>query len=148
MRDTSLSGWWENGQHVLPLRVYYADTDAGGVVYHSRFLDFAERGRTEMIRSLEIDWPPAPGELSYVVRACELDYKHSARLDDLLLIRSKVVSLGGASFRIGQEVCRGEVTLVKIAITLVCVRELGHPIRMPERLRERMSALLSDEAKE
>ena len=145
MTEFRLSGWWEGKTHHYPLRVYYADTDAAGVVYHGTYLDFAERARTEMMRLLasEPTWRPGDRRSAFVVRACEIDYKRSAMLDDLLTVRSCVVALGGASFRIGQEIWRDHALLVRLGLTLVCVRDVGRPVRIPAGLREKMTGLLS-----
>jgi acyl-CoA thioester hydrolase len=136
MSEADLSGWWQDGRHHFRLRVYYADTDAGGIVYHGTYLDFAERARTEMMRLLAVEGLEA---LTFVVRACEIDYRRSGRLDDLLLVRTQLVEMGGASFRIEQEVCRGDDILVHLGLTLVCVRTIGQATRIPGPLRERMS---------
>jgi acyl-CoA thioester hydrolase len=144
MNEQSLSGWWADQVHHYPLRVYYADTDAAGVVYHGTYLDFAERARTEMMRLIGLgqEWPPSGDRLAFVVRACDIDYRRSARLDDLLMIRSHLVSMSGASFRIEQDVCRDGEVLVRLGLTLVCIREVGHATRIPEALRERMNNFL------
>lgn len=144
MIDANLSGWWEGKIHHFPMRVYYADTDAGGVVYHASYLDFAERARTEMIRSLNPATPPASYAVAFVVRACEIDYKRSVTLDALLVVRSKLVALGGASFRVQQDVCEGDNIMVRLGITLVAVREIGHATRVPDRLREKFAAFLNE----
>jgi acyl-CoA thioester hydrolase len=140
----NLSGYWSDRVHHLPLRVYYADTDAAGLVYHGTYLDYAERARTEMLRLVGLgpDWPPKGDSLAFVVRACEIDYRRSAVLDDLLTVRTTLVSLSGASFLIEQDVCRDGLVLVRLKLTLVCIREVGHATRIPGPLRERMNNLL------
>ncbi len=130
------SGW-----HRLPLRVIYADTDAGGVVYHANYLNFAERARTEMLRAVGI----VPQKLYdedgtlFVVRSAEIDYRGPARLDDALEVRSRVVKFGGASLEIEQQVLRWEHTdsrhLVTILVRLVCVDPQFNPQRVPDKVR-------------
>jgi len=144
MNDKPLSGWWADQVHTLPIRVYYADTDAAGVVYHGIYLDFAERARTEMMRLIGLgpDWPPNDESVTFVVRACEIDYRRSALLDDLLTVRSRLVEMSGASFRVEQDVCREDEVLVRMVITLVCIRGVGQATRIPGPLRERMSNYL------
>jgi acyl-CoA thioester hydrolase len=144
MSETNLSGHWADQVHHLPLRVYYADTDAAGVVYHGVYLDFAERARTEMMRLIGLgpDWPPNGETVTFVVRACQIDYKRSALLDDLLTVRSRLVEMTGASFRVEQEVCRDGEVLVWLGLTLVCIRGVGQATRIPGPLRERMSNYL------
>ncbi len=130
------SGW-----HRLPLRVIYADTDAGGVVYHANYLNFAERARTEMLRAVGI----VPQKLYdedgtlFVVRSAEIDYRGPARLDDALEVRSRVIKFGGASLEIEQHVLRWEHTdsrhLVTILVRLVCVDPQFNPQRVPDTVR-------------
>jgi acyl-CoA thioester hydrolase len=140
----ALSGHWEDKVHLYPLRVYYADTDAGRVVYHARYLDFAERARTEMMRMIDLghSYRTAGDGYLFVIRAAEIDYRRSAVLDDLLTVRTRLLELGGASFRIEQQIWRNETVLAVLTITLVCVREIGHPTRIPDGLREKMAVLI------
>jgi acyl-CoA thioester hydrolase len=144
MSDIPVSGWWDGKAHLYPFRVYYADTDAGRVVYHARYLDFAERARTEMMRLIDGNQTyRGNGEgLAFLVRAAEIDYRAPARLDDVLAVRSRAVKLGGASFCLEQEVRRDDIVLAIVLITLVCVSEIGHPTRIPDALREKLAGLI------
>jgi acyl-CoA thioester hydrolase len=144
MSDIPVSGWWDGVTHLYPLRVYYADTDAGGVVYHARYLDFAERARTEMMRLVDGNQTyRGNGEgIAFLVRAAEIDYRAPGRLDDLLAVRTRAVHMGGASFRLEQQIWRGDIVLAIVLITLVCVSEIGHPTRIPETLREKLAGLI------
>jgi len=144
MSEQSLTGWWAERQHHYPIRVYYADTDAAGVVYHATYLAYAERARTEMMRLIGLgpEWPPRNESVMIVVRACEIDYRRSALLDDVLTVKSSLRSLRGASFRVEQDICRGGEVLVRLGVTLVCTRGIGHATRIPEDLRERMNNYL------
>jgi len=146
MFDQPASGWWDGKEHLFPIRVYYADTDAGRVVYHARFLDFAERARTEMMRSVDCGrYYRTDGEgLLIVVRAAEIDYRKSAGLDDVLTVRTRLLRIGGASFALEQQVWRQDDMLAVLKITLVCVKAMGHPTRIPDGLREKLAGLLSD----
>ena len=123
--------------HVYPVRVYYEDTDAGGVVYHSNYLHFAERARTELLRSRGIDHATLlAGEgLAFAVRRCEAEYLKPARLDDVLEIRTRCLKATGASFWLEQLVQRMDETLVNIKLRLICVRVNGRPGRLPLMLR-------------
>ncbi len=131
-----------DGWHRLPLRVIYADTDAGGVVYHANYLNFAERARTEMLRAVGI----VPQKLYdedgtlFVVRSAEIDYRAPARLDDALEVRSQIRRIGGASLEIEQQVWRWEHTdsrhLVTILVRLVCVDPQFSPQRVPDKVRD------------
>ena len=144
MSEMPISGWWDGVEHLFSIRVYYADTDAGQVVYHARYLDFAERARTEMMRTIDTDRIyRTDGEgLLFVVRAAEIDYRKPAVLDDVLTVRTRLLRIGGASFGIEQQIWRRDEVLAVLTITLVCVRAMGHPTRIPEALREKLAGLI------
>ncbi len=120
-------------------RVYYSDTDAGGIVYHSRYLDFTEHARTELLRTLGIDQSEALKEASqaFVVRSLSIDYAIPAILDDLLTIESQVLKCGRFSMLIEQRITRGDTTLA-VQETKVGHVDLktGRPLPVPERVRE------------
>jgi acyl-CoA thioester hydrolase len=93
-------GSFDAGWHVLPLRVYYEDTDAGGVVYHGRYLGFAERGRTEMMRAIGFDMGAIVASgVAIAVRHCAVDYRGPARLDDAIEVATRVTALAAAACR-------------------------------------------------
>jgi acyl-CoA thioester hydrolase len=140
---TSGSGVLENGVHVFPVRVYYEDTDAGGVVYHANYLRFAERARTEMMRLLGMEHSAllAREGLLFTVRRCEADYRAPARLDDRLEVRSRIVEAGGASLDVEQVVARAGTDLVRLLLRLACVTREGRPARLPNALRTALKRL-------
>jgi len=121
----------------MELRVYYEDTDAGGVVYHARYLHFFERARTEFMR----DQGVSVGELHnmgsvFPVVRLEIDYRAPAVLDDLLRVETEVLEVGKSSFTLGQQVVRaldGKL-LVDGKVTLVCVGPGMKAKRLPENL--------------
>lgn len=123
----------------MNIRVYYEDTDAGGVVYHGRYLGFLERGRTEFLRDMghSIGSLHDDGIIFPVVRV-EIDYKSPARLDDLLTVETTIASVGRTSFVMEQRVLRShDKQLVCAAkVTLVCVDERMKPKRLPEVIRK------------
>lgn len=127
--------------HVFPVRVYYEDTDAGGVVYHSNYLRFAERARTELLRDHGIDHTRILSEsgLIFAVRRCEAEYVKPARLDDALEIRTRCIEATGASFWLEQLVQRAGETLVEMKLRLVCLTRDGRPARLPETLRSMLN---------
>lgn len=124
--------------HEIPIRVYYEDTDAGGIVYHANYLRFAERGRTELFRAAGIDCSALARErgLSFVVVAADVQYRAPARLDDLLTMRSRLIRLGGASMEIQQDVLKDSQMLVEMKVTVVCIDRGFKAARLPEELRE------------
>jgi acyl-CoA thioester hydrolase len=128
-----ISGRIRNGVHVLPVRVYYEDTDAGGVVYHARYVSFCERARSDCLRLLGIHQARLP-DLFFVVRRMTCDFLKPARLDDLLEIETRFIELGGARVEIGQQVMLNGNTLFRAHVTVVLVDGRGRPRRLPEKM--------------
>ena len=133
----------EDDIHVFPLRVYYEDTDAAGIVYYANYLKFAERARTEMMRQLGSahGYLSAEHGLAFVVRRCAVDYRRPARLDDSLEIHTRLLKIGGASFEAAQAVKRCDVDLARVEIRLACIDRRGRPSRLPAVLRRRFESL-------
>jgi acyl-CoA thioester hydrolase len=128
--------------HVWPVRVYYEDTDAAGVVYYANYLKFVERARIEMLRESGIDHSRLRADygLAFAVRDCAIDYIRPACLDDSLEVHTRVLEMSGATIRIEQAVRRGGEALVRITMRIVCLREDGRPARLPTPLREVIGA--------
>ncbi|MGB9152431.1 MAG: YbgC/FadM family acyl-CoA thioesterase [Alphaproteobacteria bacterium] len=124
--------------HHLAARVYYDDTDAGGVVYHANYLRFAERGRCEFLRSLGYDnnWMHKEFGLLLVARHVEIDYRASAVLDDLLDISTEIAEIGNSSMKVKHVVSCKDKVLAEIIITLVAVSGIGKASRIPPQLRQ------------
>lgn len=148
-RGTSPSGWFEGGAHVLPVRVYYEDTDAAGIVYYANYLRFAERARTELMRCLGAEHGPLMDEagIAFVVRSCSADYLLPARLDDTLVVRTQIREVRGASMRADQTVARcdtagDETELVRMHIRLACMDGNLRPARLPGEVRGSLEDLI------
>ena len=133
MDEPPYSGRFEAGAHLFALRVYFEDTDAGGVVYHANYLRFMERARSDMMRLAGVDQRGAMerGEGAYVVAEASLRYKASARLDDDLLVTSRIGKMRGALCAVHQRVMRGTETLVEADISVALVGPDGRPKRQP-----------------
>ena len=128
--------------HTLTLRVYYEDTDFGGVVYYANYLKFIERGRTEALRELGVDQVALKAAgLVFVVRRVAADWLRPARFDDLLEVLTEVTEVGGASVRMVQEVRRDGAALFRAAVQIACMDEAGRPRRLPPEVRTRLLAL-------
>jgi acyl-CoA thioester hydrolase len=132
----------DGGQrHILPVRVYFEDTDAGGVVYHASFVRFAERGRTDFLRLLGtdarrlIDGSDSREPAAFVVRRMTFDFFRPSRMDDLLEVETRVKELGGASVTLIQTVTRDSLRLVEAEVTVVLVSISGKPLRLSEAVR-------------
>ena len=123
------------------LRVYFQDTDAGGMVYHANYLNFAERGRTEALREMGIphsEMVRQHGTL-FVVRRVNIDYQRPARLDEELRVETRVIRVGGASATLRQEIRRDSDSLVVLELGLACARlSDGKAARMPELWRTKL----------
>jgi acyl-CoA thioester hydrolase len=133
-----------DGVHRYGLRIYFEDTDAGGLVYHANYLRFAERARTEALRAMGLPHSEMMLQhgMIFVVRRAELDYQRPARLDDWLTIETASVSVGGASVRLRQRVKRDEETLAVVDLTLVSLRlQTGRAERMPAAWRVALTAM-------
>jgi acyl-CoA thioester hydrolase len=124
--------------HHFPIRIYYEDTDAGSVVYYANYLKFAERARTEMVREQGHNWPDVlcAQNIYFVARHVEADYLASARLDDLLDVKTEFTGMGAASLTAKQSIMRGDTLLAEIKTVLVCVTPAGKPVRIPPQLRQ------------
>jgi len=135
-----LAGRIEGEIHVLPVRVYFEDTDFTGLVYHANFLKFCERGRSDFIRTLGIDHSslanPKEGEPAvFVVRRIEIDYLKPARIDEVLEVVTSCAEIGGATLVLSQEVRRDGVALARLKVSVVLVSEAGKPQRLGQLVR-------------
>ncbi len=122
-----------------PVRVYYQDTDAGGVVYHTNYVNFMERARTEWLRSFGHSNAGLMKELGvmFVVRSIRIDYLKPALLDDMLEVTAHLTKVGRNQMTLAQEVRRGEELLTQADVHLVCVgKESFKPVSVPEMLRK------------
>ena len=126
--------------HTYRLRVYFEDTDAGGMVYYANYLKFAERARTEMLRAAGVSHAEMIGHdgLMLVVRRCAVDFMKSARLDDDLEIETRVVEIGGASVELDQRIRRGTEQLVTLEVLIACINTAGRATRLPDNLKDAM----------
>lgn len=127
--------------HTFPIRVYYEDTDAGGVVYHANHLKFIERARSEWVRDLGVDQKALKAaERVFFVRRMEIDYLRSAFYDDLLEVTTRVEALGGSSATLRQEIARDGETIFAARVVIVFATTAGQPVRLPEDFRARVGA--------
>lgn len=131
-----VSGLFQGSVHVLPVRVYFEDTDAGGVVYHARYVAFCERGRSDCLRLLGISHT-ALDALSFVVRHLACDFLKPARLDDLLEVETRFVDMTGARLQLDQRISRGGALLFQAAVTVALVDRQGRPKRFPKEITAR-----------
>lgn len=117
-----------------PVRVYWEDTDAGGVVYHASYVRFLERGRSEWLRALGIHQQTLAKDrdLLFAIRAMQLDFLRAARLDDELIVRTVLSQRRGASLVFQQEIRRGDETLLRAEVRAVCLSASAfRPLPLP-----------------
>ena len=131
------------------LKVYYEDTDAGGVVYYANYLKFLERARTEALVTLGLSNKQVREDFGalIIVKSCNIEYKISAHLEDELSIRSFIKSITKTSFIMNQFISRGEDLVVEAKIHLVFINEKGKPIKIPENLFEDFKPYFCDSIK-
>ena len=124
----------ENFNHTV--KVYYEDTDSGGVVYYANYLKFLERARTEALVSLGFSNKKIKDEFGalIIVKSCNIEYKKSAHLEDELNIRSFVKSITKTSFFMNQFITKGDETIVEAQVHLVFINQKGKPIKIPDTL--------------
>lgn len=143
------ASWFEGDTHVLAVRVYYEDTDAGGVVYYANYLKYAERARSAMLRLggwengrlTRGEYPGQAEGVMFVMRAFAVEYRRAAVLDDLLTVRTKVKRIKGATLEMAQTVMRDGEILVEAEAKLACVSAATlKPARIPEPLRADLAA--------
>ncbi len=125
--------------HTFAIRVYYEDTDMGGVVYHANYLRYIERARSDWVRGLGNDQNAMRGDgIVWVVRRIEADYLAAARFDDELQVETAVSGISGVRVVLDQVVRRGDTILFRAHVTLACMNEQGRPVRLPAEIRALM----------
>ena len=127
------------------IKVYYEDTDAGGVVYYANYLKFLERARSEALSEVGLSNLKIKKDYGalIVVKSCNIDFNKSAHLEDKLEINSFVTSFSKTSFTMSQSIYRKKDNIVKSKVHLVFVNEKSKPIKIPERILKRLKPFLS-----
>lgn len=139
--------------HTSQYRVYYEDTDAGGIMYHGNYINFCERGRSDMLRELGMPCSQIAQDLKmgFVVRHLEAEYLRMVLLDDLLNVETSLKSIKNSSFIMKQVIYKLEndqkIAVFSMDVTLVCIDIKGKPLRTPEVLREKFKDYLREEEK-
>lgn len=139
MHATKIFNW--------PVRVYYEDTDAGGVVYHSNYLNFMERARTEWLRALGFEQPQVKTDLGViiVVHSLAVEFKSPAYFNDMLDVHCKLTKIGRGSIEMEQRILRAHHLLIKAQVKLAFVNaETFRPLGIPEEIKAAMLPRLAD----
>ncbi len=137
----------ENFFHTL--KVYYEDTDAGGVVYYANYLKFLERARTESLHLIVYSNQKVKKDFGslIIVKACNIEYKKTASLEDQLTIRSFVKSITKTSFFMNQIITKGDETIAEAQVHLVFVNDLGKPVKIPDEVYSKFKPYFCDTIK-
>jgi acyl-CoA thioester hydrolase len=123
-------------KHRFPVRVYYEDTDMGGIVYHANYLRFIERARSDWVRRLGNDQNAMrDAGIVWVVRRIEAEYLSTAKFEDELIIETEMTAVSGARLTMVQKVLRGDVPVFAATVTAVCMNAAGKPVRLPAEIR-------------
>ncbi|MEM8539457.1 MAG: YbgC/FadM family acyl-CoA thioesterase [Pseudomonadota bacterium] len=148
--DVALAGGINGKTHRLIARVYFADTDFSGAVYHARYLEFLERGRSDLLRCIDVHHTELlsaeNGPLFWVVRRMEVNFNASARIDDILRIETKVAFVGGARCQMAQQILRDDDVLIDAEVTAALINEAGKPRRFLPDWKEKFQSLVDDTA--
>ncbi|MGD9739201.1 MAG: tol-pal system-associated acyl-CoA thioesterase [Bauldia sp.] len=138
-----LAGRLDGSGHVLPIRVYFEDTDFSGAVYHASYLRFLERGRSDFLRLIGVHHRPLAEEgLVFAVRHLAISFERAARIDDVLEVRTGVADLGGARVVLRQAIQRDGDLVTSAEVTVALLSADGRPKRFPATLRQLLSSRL------
>ena len=131
------------------IKVYYEDTDAGGIVYYANYLKYLERARTEALFSIGFSNKKILDQFNslIIVKSCNIEYKKSANLEDELKIRSFIKSITKTSFFMNQIITKGEDTIVEAQVHLVFVNDLGKPVKIPDKIYSKFKPYFCDTIK-
>lgn len=128
-------------KHRLEKRIYYHDTDSGGVVYYANYLEHLEEGRTEFLRSIGVDTGEyAKNGILFPIVHISIDYKSPARYSDLVQVHTFIEKVGNASVHFGQEIGKGDVLLITAKTVWACVDAGMKPKPVPEEIRQKLAA--------
>jgi acyl-CoA thioester hydrolase len=145
--DTPNAGRFDGREHILPVRVYYEDTDFTGVVYHANYVRYFERGRSDFLRlagvahaALAEREDPA----AFVVTRMEIDFRKPARIDDALRVVTTYDEVKGPRLFIGQKILRGDELIAQAEVTAACITMDGRPRKPPPGLMEAVKPFLRE----
>ncbi|HVT25125.1 MAG TPA: tol-pal system-associated acyl-CoA thioesterase [Rhizomicrobium sp.] len=147
MNELKGLGHFDGKTHILPIRVYYEDTDLSGVVYHANYLRYMERGRTEFFRAVGIklagleDAEPT----AWTLRKVQLEYFRPARLEDQLEVRTTCSSVTGARMTADQRIYAGDTLLTHGTVEACIITLSGKPRRIPQDVRDKLAPFLYEE---
>jgi len=140
------AGFIEGREHVLPVRVYYEDTDFTGVVYHGNYVRYFERGRSDFLRVAGVrhaDLLDRPDPAAFAIVRMEIDFKRAARIDDALAVRTTYDSARGPRLFISQRITRGEELVCLAKVEAACIDLQGRPRKPPPGMLDTLRPLFA-----
>jgi len=144
-----MNGRFDGLEHVLPVRVYYEDTDFTGIVYHANYLRFFERGRTEFLRDIGVEHAALlalPEPAAFAVTKLSVQFRRAAKVDDLLEVRTVYRRVSSARTGAHQRILREAELIADAEVEIVCIGLDGRPCRPPRELTSRLAAFMSPPA--
>lgn len=138
---------FKNSQYCWPIRVYYEDTDAGGVVYHSNYLNFMERARTEWLRALGFEQTTVKENLGViiVIHSLSINFKKPAYFNDMLEVNCTLANIGRSSIEMAQTITRDGVLLIEAQVKAAFVNAASfRPVGIPDEMKQIMTELLTE----
>jgi acyl-CoA thioester hydrolase len=137
-------GWLDGREHVLPVRIYYEDTDFTGVVYHANYLRYFERGRSDYFRLVGVSHTAlAAQDTAFTITRMEIDYRRAARVDDALLVRTTYDSVKGPRLFVSQRIVRGDELIAEAQVQAACIDMKGRAKRPPSALVQALTPHLA-----
>ena len=138
------AGWLEGREHVLPVRIYYEDTDFTGVVYHANYLRYFERGRSDFLRLIGVSHQQlAAQDAAFTITRIEVDYRRAARVDDALQVRTTYDIVKGPRLFVRQRIVRGDELIAEAVVQAACIDMSGRARRPPPGLGEAIGPFLA-----
>jgi len=134
MTDTPTAGRFEGREHILPVRVYYEDTDFTGVVYHANYVRYFERGRSDFLRLAGVshsDLLERHDPAAFVITKLDIDFRRAARIDDALRVVTTYDQVKGPRLHITQQILRGEELIAEAKVSAACISLDGKPRKPP-----------------
>ena len=141
MSEAQLGGFFRDGIHILPIRIYFEDTDFSGVVYHANYLRYFERGRSDCLRAIGVphnELLDSETPVVWTIRRMELDFIKPARIDDALEVHTAYTKMSGARLNADQVVRRDGEDLVRAHLEAACITPEGKATRIPKPAMEKI----------
>jgi acyl-CoA thioester hydrolase len=145
MPVSGAAGRFEGKVHILPVRIYYADTDLSGIVYHANYLAYMERGRSEFFRHAgvtKLAWLEQPEPAAWTLRKVALEYLRPARVDDMIEVHTKLTGLSGARMNASQDIYLDGTLLTRGTVEACVITLSGKPRRIPRDTHDKLAPFL------